>query len=161
MNNYNRAFFDEYTKLDNLCRQMFNSKVGVTQYIESMESTEFGKRSKIPDWDSDLKMLKQYRHIRNNLAHTPGEFHRDICVQYDVTWIQMFYERIVKRKDPLALLFKQSNMHKGKKKTIVISKKKKRHKKKKHAFSDNMHTFLLIGIALLAIIIIIWINTKF
>lgn len=159
MKNYNRAFFDEYTKLDNLCRQMFNSSKGVTQYIESMESTSYKKRCNIPDWDSDLKMLKQYRHIRNNLAHTPGEFHRDICVQYDITWIQMFYERITKRKDPLALLFKQSNIHNGNKKPIVISKKKRR-KKKNNVLTDNMRTFLLIGIAIIAIVIIIWINTK-
>lgn len=159
MKNYNRAFFDEYTKLDNLCRQMFNSSKGVTQYIESMESTSYKKRCNIPDWDSDLKMLKQYRHIRNNLAHTPGEFHRDICVQYDITWIQLFYERITKRKDPLALLFKQSNIHNGNKKPIVISKKKRR-KKKNSILSDNMRTLLLVGIAIIAIVIIIWINTK-
>lgn len=161
MKNYNRAFFDEYTKLDDLCRQMFNSKVGVTQYIESMESTTAAKARNIPDWESDLKMLKQYRHIRNNLAHTPGEFHRDICVQYDVTWIQMFYERIVKRKDPLALLFKQSNVHNTAKKPIVISKKKKRRKKKKSVVSEDMRTLLLIGVAILAIAFIVWINIKF
>lgn len=161
MKNYNRAFFDEYTKLDDLCRQMFNSSKGVTQYIESMESTPHKKRNNIPDWDSDLKMLKQYRHIRNNLAHTPGEFHRDICVQYDITWIQMFYEQILKRKDPLALLFKQSNIHNTAKKPIVITQKKKRRKKKKSVLSEDMRTLLLIGIAILAIIIIIWINTKF
>jgi hypothetical protein len=126
-----------------------------------MESTPYKKRNNIPDWDSDLKMLKQYRHIRNNLAHTPGEFHRDICVQYDITWIQMFYERILKRKDPLALLFKQSNIHNTAKKPIVITQKKKRHKKKKSVLSEDMRTLLLIGIAILAIIIIIWINTKF
>lgn len=159
MKNYNRAFFDEYTKLDNLCRQMFNSSKGVTQYIESMESTSYKKRCNIPDWDSDLKMLKQYRHIRNNLAHTPGEFHRDICVQYDITWIQMFYERITKRKDPLALLFKQSNIYNCNKKPIVISKKKRR-KKKNNVLTDNMRTLLLVGIAIIAIVIIIWINTK-
>lgn len=161
MKNYNRAFFDEYTKLDDLCRQMFNSSKGITQYIESMESTSAAKTRNISDWDSDLKMLKQYRHIRNNLAHTPGEFHRDICVQYDVTWIQMFYDRIVKRKDPLALLFKQSNIHNTAKKPIVITQKKKRRKKKKSVLSEDMRTLLLIGIAILAIIIIIWINTKF
>ena len=160
MKNYNRAFFDEYMKLDDLCRQMFNSSKGITQYIEAMESTSAAKSRNIPDWESDLKMLKQYRHIRNNLAHTPGEFHRDICVQYDVTWIQLFYERIEKRKDPLALLFKQSNVHNTVKKPVVVTKKKKRRKKKKSVLSEDMRTLLLIGVAVLAIGFIIWINTK-
>lgn len=159
MKNYNRVFFDEYTKLDDLCRQMFNSSKGITQYIESMESTAYKKRCNIPDWESDLKMLKQYRHIRNNLAHTPGEFHRDICVQYDITWIQMFYDRIVKRKDPLALLFKQSNIHRTVKKPIVITKKKKR-SKKKICLSDDMRTMLLIVAAIAAIIVIVLINNR-
>ena len=159
MKNYNRAFFDEYTKLDELCRQMFNSSKGITQYIESMESTSPAKARNIPDWESDLKMLKQYRHIRNNLAHTPGEFHRDICVQYDITWIQFFYDRIVKRKDPLALLFKQSNIHKTVKKPVVITKKKRR-SKKKSMFIEDMRSLLLIVAAIVVIIVIVWVNTK-
>ena len=60
MENLNRQFFDEYTKLDNLCRQMFNSEKGVTSYIEAMESTPAAKSRNVPEWGSDLKMLKQY-----------------------------------------------------------------------------------------------------
>lgn len=159
MENYNREFFDEYTRLDNVCRQMFNTEKGVTEYINSMESTAYAKSRGVPDWDSDLRMLKQYRHIRNRLAHTPGAFRQDICVQYDVTWIMMFRERILKRKDPLAVLFRQARVQKsGQKAKPVVVTPKKHTKKRKIVLSDRARTLLMIGGALALIVIIILIN---
>ena len=131
MESINRMFFDEYTKLDNLCRQMFASdNSGVTAYIEAMASTPYAKRCNIPDWDSDLKMLKQYRHIRNHFAHTTGAFHEELCVQYDVTWIKNFTSRILTQKDPLALLFKMSRSKNNKNNTSKHHSHKKSKKKK-------------------------------
>jgi hypothetical protein len=154
MEKLNREFFDKYTALDNLCKQMFNAEKGVSSYIEAMESTSSSKSRNIPDWNSDLKMLKQYRHMRNELAHSTGAFHREVCVTYDVTWIEMFYERIKTRKDPLALLFKQSKQ-KSTKKTTIGAKKKKRKGKLNDGVFD---TKLIVGIAFALILLIVIIN---
>ena len=157
MENLNRQFFDEYTKLDNLCRQMFNSEKGVTSYIEAMESTPAAKSRNVPEWGSDLKMLKQYRHIRNELAHSTGAFHRDICFSYDITWIKMFYNRITKQKDPLGILFSISQKKAGSKKNTSVKKHvtvkgKNRKKSKKDIDMKAVGIgFVLIMIAIILI----------
>ena len=39
MDNIEILFFEEYKKLDNLCKDLFKSDRGVSQYIEEMECT--------------------------------------------------------------------------------------------------------------------------
>lgn len=157
MENINREFFDEYTKLDNLCRQMFNSERGVSSYIEAMESTPSSKSRNVPEWGSDLKMLKQYRHIRNELAHSTGAFHRDICFSYDITWIKMFYNRIIKRKDPLGVLFSISKKGGSQKKNTIAKRSvnvKGKSKKKTGKKIDKKAVVLGFIMIMIAIILI-------
>ena len=150
MEKLNREFYDEYTRLDNLCRQMFNSDRGVSDYIEAMKNTPHGKAVKVKDWDSDLKMLKHYRHIRNYLAHTAGAFHQEVCLPYDITWVKGFYSRIMKQKDPLSLLFSTSSGR------SVKGKKRGNTKKKK---TKNTGTWL-VGLLFVIAVIVIWLIFK-
>ena len=144
MEKLNREFFDEYTKLDGLCKMMLNSPKGISGYIESMYNVPLNKSRLVKEWDSDLKMLKQYRRIRNELAHSVGAFHREICVRYDITWIKQFQTRIKKKTDPLSLLFKASQQKQR-------SKKKKKAQRKqllKRAF------WILVAVAVITLIVL-------
>lgn len=150
MEKLNHQFYDEYTKLDELCRQMFNSDKGVTEYIEAMKNTPHSKAVKVKDWDSDLNMLKHYRHIRNYLAHTTGAFHQEVCLPYDITWIKGFYSRILKQKDPLSLLFSASSNGNAKGKKYGGSKKKKSKK------NGSWLIWLIVAVA----VTVIWLIFK-
>lgn len=104
MKSLTQEFYNEYTRLDELCRTMYDTEQGVTTYIEMM-STVFPRYSgRIQFWHEDFRQLKHMRHIRNELAHTVDAFDTDVCTQEDLQWVTAFYRRILDRDDPLAQL---------------------------------------------------------
>ena len=104
MKKLTQKFYNEYTRLDELCQSLYDTEKGVSSYIEMM-STVFPKYSeRIPLWQDDLKQLKRLRHIRNTLAHTVDAFDMDLCSREDLQWLNVFYKRLLDRKDPLAQL---------------------------------------------------------
>lgn len=100
----NVRFQEEYLRLDSLCRDFFESKRGVSLYIEHMESTEEKEWSQISGWESDLRALKRMRHIRNKLAHEVDALDKRVCSERDISWIKNFYIRIMDETDPLTRL---------------------------------------------------------
>ncbi len=108
MDELNLILFDEFKRLDNLCRDIYkkdnstDNKGGVTLYIDEMDKMYFEAVGVIPDWRSDYKMLKRVRHIRNELAHSPSAFSQSMCTQSDIDFIKGFHKRILNREDPLA-----------------------------------------------------------
>ncbi|MBQ3040254.1 MAG: hypothetical protein IJD42_01505 [Clostridia bacterium] len=100
----NVRFQEEYLRLDSLCRDFFESKRGVSLYIEHMESTEEKEWSQISGWESDLRALKRMRHIRNKLAHEVDALNKRVCSERDISWIKNFYIRIMDETDPLTRL---------------------------------------------------------
>ena len=100
----NVRFQEEYLRLDKLCRKFFESKRGVSLYIEHMESTEEKEWSKISGWENDLKTLKRMRHIRNKLAHEVDALNKRVCSEKDISWLKSFYARIMDETDPLTRL---------------------------------------------------------
>lgn len=59
-------------------------------------------RNYVCNWDNDLKQLRKYRRIRNEISHTPGCDERNMCDSYDAIWIEEFCRRILNSTDPLA-----------------------------------------------------------
>ena len=57
-------------------------------------------------WDDDLKNLKHYRWVRNQISHEPGCTESNMCEPEDVTWLDQFYARIMNQTDPLSLYYK-------------------------------------------------------
>ena len=57
----------------------------------------------IGGWEQDLKQLKHYRWVRNQIAHKPDCTEEDLCSFVDEEWILGFYDRIMNQTDPLAL----------------------------------------------------------
>jgi hypothetical protein len=104
MEEYNIEFFEEYTKLDRLCCDMYGCDKGITTYIQDMESNWQEGIKLVKEWRSVYKTLKKYRHIRNKFAHGEYSFHDEgICGEIDVKFLRFFYNVILEGKDPLAL----------------------------------------------------------
>lgn len=95
--------FDEYKRVDNICRDIFSSQSGVTQYITEMEQRASYGRSVIPSWNDDYYTLKRVRWLRNKIAHDSGETE---CNENDAAWLENFHRRLLNGQDPLALLSK-------------------------------------------------------
>lgn len=93
--------FDEYKKVDKLCREIFSSQSGVTQYITEMEQKASYGRSVIPSWNDDYYTLKRVRWLRNKIAHESGATE---CNENDAAWLENFHRRLLEQQDPLALL---------------------------------------------------------
>ena len=102
MGQINIELFEAFKSLEKICNEIYDDKNGVTKYISEMEATSQYDADRIPNWKTDLKQLKNVRHIRNNIAHD-GSFSVDVCTEEDVGFIKKFYERILKTEDPLAL----------------------------------------------------------
>lgn len=105
MDNIEILFFEEYKKLDNLCKDLFKSDRGVSQYIEEMECTPFTKSRLVESWQDDYKMLKHVRWIRNNIAHNNDY---SGCNKSDVKSVQNFYQKIINQKDPFSVIAQNS-----------------------------------------------------
>lgn len=109
MNYLNSEFFEEFKRLDNLCRGIYDGqsgKLGVTFYIEEMESEYRAGVRLVPGWDSDYRSLKRVRHLRNELAHSDNSFAYIECSRDDTDFVRDFRERILSLTDPLATLAK-------------------------------------------------------
>ena len=100
MDNIEILFFEEYKKLDNLCKDLFKSDRGVSQYIEEMECTPLSKSRLVELWQNDYKMLKHVRWIHNN--DYSG------CNKSDVKSVKDFYKKIINQKDPFSVIAQNS-----------------------------------------------------
>lgn len=99
------GFIDSYKGLEKLCNEMYNDNHGLSTYIDEMLSKPNGSYY-VPGWDEDLKQLKHYRWVRNQIVHEPGRTEENMCVSEDVQWLNSFYARIMSVSDPLALYCK-------------------------------------------------------
>lgn len=95
------GFFEEYKRLEKLCSEIMNDKRGVSAYIEEMEKTYRGPFC-VAGWESDLKNLKHYRWVRNQIGHNPACTEANMCNESDARWIRDFHLRIMNQTDPLA-----------------------------------------------------------
>ena len=105
----NIAFQEEYKRLDALCKDIFSSKEGISEYIREMESVPWNERRFISSWETDYKQLKHMRWVRNQLAHEVGTLNAELCNEEDICWLTDFYRQIINLCDPLATLSKFKN----------------------------------------------------
>lgn len=95
------SFIESYKRLDKLCGDLLKEDRRLTAYIEAMYDTPRGSFY-VPSWENDLKRLKHYRWVRNQIAHEPGCTEQNMCTAEDVAWLNAFYDRILHQTDPLA-----------------------------------------------------------
>ena len=96
------SFIDSYKRLEKLCSEIYNNNHGITSYIDEMARNPIGSRF-VPGWDEDLKQLKHYRWVRNQIVHEPNCTEENMCEYGDAQWLENFRSRIMAANDPLAL----------------------------------------------------------
>lgn len=132
-------FMDSYKRLEKLCGDLLNNDGRVKAYIDEMYNTPGGKYV-VAGWEADLRQLKRYKSIRNQIAHDPDCNEQNMCSEKDVQWLDNFYKRIMNQTDPLALYRKAA-----KRKKQTAPKKEVR-----SGMSAGGVVFLITAIALLA-----------
>ena len=96
------SFIDSYKRLEKLCSEIYSDNHGVSSYIDEMVNTSIGARY-VSGWDEDLKQLKHYRWVRNQIVHEPGCTEENMCEPGDAEWLDNFRSRIMSGSDPLTL----------------------------------------------------------
>lgn len=116
------SFIDSYKRLEKLCSEIYGDNHGLSIYIDEMIS-KFNGSYYVPRWDEDLKRLKHYRWVRNQIWHEPGCTEENMCEPGDVQWLENFRLRIMSTNDPLALYRKATNARNAKRSTQTVSPK--------------------------------------
>ena len=96
------GFMDSYKRLEKLCGVILSDDRRVSAYIDEMERMPYAAY-RVPGWNDDLKLLKQYRWIRNQIVHDPNCSEENMCDPEDALWLDDFHSRIMNQTDPLAL----------------------------------------------------------
>lgn len=102
------GFIDSYKHLEKLCGEIMNDNRRISAYIDEMLNTPGGPYY-VGSWNEDLKKLKHYRWVRNQIYHEPGCTEENMCEPQDELWLDDFYSRIMDQTDPLALYRKATN----------------------------------------------------
>ena len=110
------GFIDSYKHLEKLCGEVLNDDRRVSAYIDEMLNTPRGSYY-VRTWDEDLKNLKHYRWVRNQISHEPGCTEQNMCVFEDELWINEFYSRIMNQTDPLSLYHRATRNYSAAKNT--------------------------------------------
>ena len=106
MNECALDYLESYKRLDQLCRDMFRTKDGVTEYINQMDRLISRINSK-QDWRNFYSRLKYQRRLRNDLVHNTECLD---CTEGDIDEIEYFFDLILKQEDPLAYIRKQQTL---------------------------------------------------
>ena len=96
------GFINSYKRLEKLCNEIYDSNHGVSAYIDDMARLASASFY-VFNWNDDLKQLKHYRWIRNQISHEPNCTEENMCEYGDAQWIDDFYDRIMNQSDPLAM----------------------------------------------------------
>ena len=111
------GFLTSYKQLEKLCGERLKDNRCISAYIDQMQKTTRGA-SLVPGWDADLKKLKHYRWIRNQLAHEPGCTEKNMCRPEDTRWLNTFRNRVLNYRDPLSL-YRKKSLEKKRSRSIV------------------------------------------
>ena len=142
------SFISSYKYLEKLCGEVFNDERRISAYIDEMQSTPNGAFY-VHSWDEDLKTLKHYRWVRNQIAHEPDCDEQNICDPSDALWLDDFYSRIMNQTDPLALYRKATTPH-----TAPTNAHKQNHPSSPDVQKSTTGRYVLVLVALLIVLFI-------
>ena len=123
------GFIESYKHLEKLCGEVLNDDRRISAYIDEMINTPRGSYL-VRGWDDDLKQLKHYRWVRNQIAHEPDCTEQNMCEPSDTVWLDDFYSRIMNQTDLSLCIQKPPN----------LARLKNRHK---HINRNRLHTHIL------------------
>ncbi len=102
------GFLEAYKMLEKLCCELYGTNHGVSSYIDDM-SQQSSAACRIPGWSDDLRQLKHYRYVRNQIVHDPASSEDNMCKSGDELWVHNFYHRILNCDDPIARYRKRTS----------------------------------------------------
>ena len=147
MNECALDYLESYKRLDQLCRDMFRSKDGVTEYINQMDRVISRINSK-QDWRNFYSRLKYQRRLRNDLVHnTEGSE----CTEEDIDEIEYFFDLILKQEDPLACIHKQQTLTRH---ASIQTSDSSSIRREYHSKKSGIVEFLIYIIVFIAIIVL-------
>ena len=119
------GFMNSYKRLEKLCGEVIGDDRRVAAYIEEMCKLYRGAYT-VSGWNEDLRRLKHYKWVRNQIAHDPACNEENMCDDEDAQWLDDFYNRIMSQTDPLALYRKatQAQQREQKKKATDVHYRK-------------------------------------
>ena len=161
------GFIEAYKRLEKLCAEVLDDERRVSAYIDEMINTSRGAYF-VRDWDEDLKQLKHYRWIRNQIVHDPCCSEENMCSDADTQWIVDFHARIMNQTDPLALYRKATRpRQKQATKNAEGQYYQEQHQKQYYKTSNRFGCFItLLIVAMVAMVamiamiamIVIWLS---
>lgn len=104
MDNLNYLFYEEFSRLDQLCCDVYQMEDGVSSYLAEMGGVSSVYAETVPGWIGDMEQLYRFLMVRNALAQSSDAFREPLCSRMDVDWLRQFRQRLLERKDPMALL---------------------------------------------------------
>ena len=104
------GFMRSYKHLEKLCGEVLGDDRRISAYIDEMLNCPQGDYY-VEGWSEDLKRLKHYRWVRNQIVHEPGCSEETMCNEADAYWLNDFYRRIMNQTDPLTLYFRVTKTH--------------------------------------------------
>lgn len=110
------GFIESYKHLEKICGEVLNDDRRISAYIDEMINTPRGSYL-VRGWDNDLKKLKHYCWVRNQIAHEPDCTEQNMCEPSDAQWLDDFYSRIMNQTDPLTLYAKATKSRSTEKST--------------------------------------------
>ena len=149
MNECALDYLDSYKRLDQLCRDMFRSKDGVTEYINQMDRVISRINSK-PDWRNFYSRLKYQRRLRNDLVHNTE---CSDCTEEDIDEIEYFFDLILKQEDPLACICQQQTLTRH---ASIQTSDSSSIRREYHSKKSGIVEFLIYIIVFIAMIVLIF-----
>ena len=149
MNECALDYLESYKRLDQLCRDMFRNKDGVTEYINQMDRVISRINSK-PDWRNFYSRLKYQRRLRNDLVHNTE---CSYCTEEDIDEIEYFFDLILKQEDPLACIRKQQTLTRH---ASIQTSDSSSIRREYHSKKSGIVEFLIYIIVFIAIILLIF-----
>ncbi len=152
------GFINSYKQLEKLCNEIYGDNHGISSYIDDMSKLTSASYY-VSSWDDDLKQLKHYRWIRNQIVHEPNCTEENLCEYEDAKWLENFHSRIMSGTDPLALYRKARSSQ--------VTQKPKQAKSTEYVYTEYKRTpskptgclTYLVGVLLIIIVIALVITT--
>ena len=146
------GFINSYKQLEKLCNEIYCDNHGISSYIDDMSKLTSASYY-VSSWDDDLKLLKHYRWIRNQIVHEPNCTEENLCEYEDAKWLENFHSRIMSGTDPLALYRKARSSQ--------VTQKPKQAKSTEYVYTEYKRTpskptgclIYLVGVLLIIIVI--------
>lgn len=156
------GFIDSYKHLEKLCGEILNDDRRISAYIDEMLNTPSGSFY-VKNWNEDLKKLKHYRWVRNQITHEPDCNEFNMCEPEDELWLENFYSRIMNQADPLTLYYKATTSHQNTEPVQPLTQENPiqaplyNNYRKSSRTSDRFVIFI-VALAIITAIILIWHN---